>query len=185
MSLLPAGIEIQTPSYGLHWYQCGEDLMTTRWGWKSLLPTHLLWHHLMVLWVRQWGNAGCTLGSGPSTCWELSPYVIAMMDWADGRVPGITTSPVTSWLWALGEVTSPLWASVSLSLQWGEMMLIWDYVCEPACHRSLIQINTMMELALIKHLLLTRPSVTNFPSTNSMSPHFISSTKLMKNSMAF
>ena len=38
-----------------------------------------------------------------------------------------------------------------------------------------------MELVLIKHLLLTKPGVTNLPGTNSLHPH----TKLMRNNMAF
>ena len=39
----------------------------------------------------------------------------------------------------------------------------------------------MMELVLIKHLVLTRPSVTNLLGTISLNPH----TKLMANNMAF
>ena len=50
-------------------------------------------------------------------------------------------------------------ASASSSLQWGEITLTYDYVCERTCYRSSIQVNAMMELVLIKRILLTRPRV--------------------------
>lgn len=38
----------------------------------------LLWHLLTVLQEHPWENAGCTLGSGPSTYWGVSPCLIAL-----------------------------------------------------------------------------------------------------------
>lgn len=167
---------VRVEIYGLHWHQLGKGLMTTQWEWKSLLPTQscLTPPHGFV--EHPWKSTGCTLGSRPRPYRRLSPCMIAMMDWADDRSLGVITGPATSWLWDFEQVMSPLWVSVSSSLQWEEMMLIWVYVCESTCHKSLIQINTIME-----HLQITRPSLTNLSGNNSMNLR----TKLMKNNMAF
>lgn len=174
-----------------------EHVISFAWEWKSIVSTDtsegraswppngnespcsllsLFWRHLMVLWEHPRKSTGCTLGSRPRTYCRVSPCMITMIDWADDRSIDVITGPATSWLWDFEQVMSPLWASVSSTLQWEEMMLLWDYVCESTCHKSLIQINTIME-----HLQITRPSITNLSGNNSMNLR----TRLMKNNMAF
>ena len=131
----------------------GEVFMTTQWGWKSLLHPllSLLWHHLAT-WEHPRENAFHALGSGPSTCWGLSPCLMAVMDWADGRNPGVMIGPATGpGSVILGEPCHLLDVSGPLSLQWGKMMLTWDSVCKSTCHRCLLQINIITGLVLTAH----------------------------------
>lgn len=113
-----------------------------------------LWHHLMT-WEHPWEN-GLHTWDRAQPMLGLSPCKIPRMDWANGRslgvMTGLATGPPDPGI--LGESHHFLGPQFHYLFTGQEnVMLTWNYVCESTCPRYWIQINTLKELILIKHVL--------------------------------